>query len=93
MTITAFVIIAILIEGVWETSKMIWQDGKISFDKMGSLLVSVLVCLAVNVDILKLLNFESSIPYLGIVLTGVLVSRGSNYIHDLLNLIEKISKT
>ena len=74
-------IIALIAESVWETLKMIWQQGKIS---IGALIVSLVICFGIRLDILKLLEINSTIPYLGIILTSILISRGSNFIHDLL---------
>ena len=82
------IIISLLAESVWETLKMTWQDGKVSIDRIGALIISILICVGTNVDILKLLNIKENIPYLGIVMTAILISRGSNFIHDLLFKIE-----
>lgn len=79
--------VSLLAEGVWETIKMIWQNGKLSIDKIGALFVALVITVSTKLDLLELLSIKSNIPYLGIILTGVLVSRGSNFIHDLLSKI------
>lgn len=84
------VLIALVGESVWETLKMVWQDGKISVDRIGALVVALLLSIGTRLDILSLLNIKTSIPYLGIILTGILISRGSNFIHDLLVKISNI---
>ena len=63
---------------------MTWQKGKISIDRVGALIVSLIICLDVRLDILKLLKINNTIPFLGIILTAILISRGSNFMHDLL---------
>lgn len=78
------VVIAIIAESVWETLKMTWQDGKVKVDRIGALVVSMLIVFGTRLDILALLEIETVIPFLGIILTGILISRGSNFIHDLL---------
>lgn len=82
------IIISLLAESVWETLKMTWQDGKVCIDRIGALIISILICVGTNVDILRLLDIQENIPYLGIVMTAILISRGSNFIHDLLFKIE-----
>lgn len=77
-------IVALIAESVWETLKMTWQQGKICIDRIGALVVSLVICFGVRLDILTLLEIKITIPYLGIVLTSILISRGSNFIHDLL---------
>lgn len=78
------VVVAIIAESVWETLKMTWQDGKIKVDRVGALVVSMLIVFGTRLDMLSLLGIETVIPFLGIILTGILISRGSNFIHDLL---------
>lgn len=78
------VVVAIISESVWETLKMTWQDGKVKVDRVGALVVSMLIVFGTRLDMLSLLGIETVIPFLGIILTGILISRGSNFIHDLL---------
>ena len=77
------VVVAIIAESVWETLKMTWQDGKVKVDRVGALVVSMLIVFGTRLDMLSLLGIETVIPFLGIILTGILISRGSNFIHDL----------
>lgn len=81
------VVIALLCEAVWETLKMIWQSGKFSIEKLGILILGILIALGSGIDLLALVGIPMQVPYLGMILTGILISRGSNYIHDLTNLI------
>lgn len=78
------VVVAIIAESVWETLKMTWQDGKVKVDRVGALVVSMLIVFGTRLDMLSLLGIETVIPFLGSILTGILISRGSNFIHDLL---------
>lgn len=78
------VVVAIIAESAWETLKMTWQDGKVKVDRVGALVVSMLIVFGTRLDMLSLLGIETVIPFLGIILTGILISRGSNFIHDLL---------
>lgn len=82
--------ITLIAESVWETLKMTWQEGKVSIDKIGALLVALIVCVGTDINILALLNIETTIPLLGTVLTGILVSRGSNFIHDLFEKVGQV---
>lgn len=77
-------VVAIIAESVWETLKMTWQDGKLKIDRVGALVVSMLIVFGTRLDILAILGIETVIPFLGTILTGILISRGSNFIHDLL---------
>ena len=88
MTILGVVIIAFIVEAVWETLKMTWQKGKVSVDRIGALAVGLLVAFASGIDLFELVEVPLQIPYVGLALTGILISRGANFIHDLLKKIQ-----
>lgn len=77
------VIIAILIEAIWENLKMIWQEGKFNVNMIGVLLLSVLVCILSRIDIFPIVGISLIVPYIGSVLTGIIVARGANFVNDL----------
>ncbi|WP_099346035.1 hypothetical protein [Clostridium tertium] len=86
------VVVALIAESVWETLKMTWQEGKVSIDRIGALVVALVLSIGVRLDILSLLGINTTIPLLGVILTGILISRGSNFIHDLLVKIGQVGK-
>lgn len=90
--ILIIVMIALIAESVWETLKMTWQEGKVSVDRIGALIVALVLCVGVKLDILVLLGINAAIPFLGVILTGVLISRGSNFVHDLLVRLGQVGK-
>ena len=87
MEYAQLVIVAILIEAIWENIKMIWQNGKFSIDKIGSLVISILICILAKIDIFPIVNLSIMVPVIGSILTGIIVSRGANFVHDLFNKI------
>jgi hypothetical protein len=80
MEIAQIVIVAVLIEALTEVSKDF--VSKIS-PRYLSLFFALLMTVAYRVDLLRELGFACPVPYLGVVLTGLLVSRGSQFLHDL----------
>lgn len=82
--------IALLAEAIWENLKMIWQEGKINIDRVGALIVGIIVSMATQIDVFTILNFGIAIPFVGSFLTGILISRGANVIHDLLTKIKTL---
>ena len=83
-------VLAALTEAVWQTGKMVWQDGHVQVDRIGALLVAVFGCVAARADLFATLGVPLTVPYAGAVLTGILVSRGANAIHDIFATIETI---
>lgn len=90
MKFAQLITIAILVEAVWENLKMVWQNGKLSIDRVGSLILGITICLFAKIDIFSLLNIPLSIACLGSIFTGIICSRGANFVHDLYKkIIEK----
>lgn len=83
MEYAQIIIVAILVEAIWENLKMVWKDKKINFNMLGVLLVAIIVCLFTNIDIFPIIGLQMSIPCVGCILTGIIVSRGANFVNDL----------
>ena len=83
MDFAQLIIVAILVEAVWENIKMIWQSGKFSIDMLGSLIISILLCVLVKIDIFPIVGLSAAIPFIGSIFTGIIVSRGANFVNDL----------
>ena|ERR1044071_12853 len=47
--------------------------------------LGIVLCLAYGADLLALLGYPASVPLVGSVLTGLLISRGSNVFNDLVS--------
>jgi len=86
--ILKLIVLALIGEALWETLKMTWQQGKFSIDRIGALIVGLLLAIGTGLDLFALVQIPLNIPCLGMVLTGVLISRGANFVHDLLKKIE-----
>lgn len=93
MAFEAFILIiiaALLIEALVETGKMVVQDGKFSIDKLVALAVAILFAVLAKLDLLYLFGYD--VPaWFGQVLTGILLSRGANFVHDLLKSIKNVA--
>ena len=81
------IVVAILSEAIWEILKNLIpnMNDKVwaYINLVGSLLVGILIAFIADVNIFALLGITLRWHIVGVVLTGILISRGSNYIHDL----------
>lgn len=84
------IIAAVLAEAVWETSKMLWQQDKVSVDRVGALVVGLIFAVGAGLDLCALLGLSFKLPLIGQVLTGILLSRGANFVHDIFKSVEGI---
>lgn len=83
MEYAQLIIVAILIEAIWENLKMIWKDRKVNLNTIGVLILSIVVCLLAKIDIFPIVGLSLSVPFVGSGLTGIIVSRGANFVNDL----------
>ncbi len=89
--IVKVIILSLLAEAIWENLRMTFEDGKFSVNRLGALIVSVIVAVCTKIDLFELLEFNM-LPVLGSILTGILISRGANVLHDLLKKIQSLSE-
>ena len=76
---------AILVEALITYTNQFFSTG-FSWEMMCSIILGILVAISYKIDIPEQLGLKSKIPFLGNVFSGILISRGSNYLFDLLNL-------
>lgn len=88
MEFTQLIIVAILVEAIWENCKMIWDKDKFSINMIGSLIVSILVCTLTSIDLFPIVGLNIIIPHIGSILTGIIVARGANFVNDLFGMIK-----
>ena len=75
---------AILIEGIITYINQFLIQENFCWQMALSLALGIIVAVAYKLDLPSYFNLESDIPYVGCVLTGILLSRGSNYVFDLI---------
>ena len=91
MNIAIIIAVAILIEGLVEYGKNITEmfyggEKKTAITQMVIIVVGIGLSLAFNVDMFIPLGLTVN-HYIGMVLTGIVMSRGSNYVSDLIGRI------
>jgi len=92
MNIFGLIVLALIGESVWETLKMIWQNGKLNIDRIGALVVGLLLAFGTKLDLMESLGVPIVLPYLGTILTGLLISRGANFMHDIVASVNNLKQ-
>jgi len=92
MEILGLLILALIGESIWETLKMTWQNGKVNVDRIGALVIGLLLAIGSGTDLMAIAGVKLNIPYLGMILTGLLISRGANFVHDLISSINNLKE-
>ncbi len=83
-----FLMFFILIEAVIQTLKMVYnpEAHKFSFDVAISLVLSVALCFVFGIDLFTYFGFAGIWQPAGYIATGIVASRGANFVHDLYKL-------
>lgn len=75
---------AIVVESVVDIIKDVFVNKTVMWQKIVSIVLGIVVATGFGVDLFAMFGLTSTIPYLGTVLSGLLMSRGANYINDIL---------
>ena len=88
--ISKMLMVCIILEGIITYINDFFAIGELHYQMILSLIFGIFIAVAYKIDLLKLADIESEIQYIGCVLTGILFSRGSNYVHDILKTLNII---
>ncbi|MDQ5983462.1 MAG: hypothetical protein RUMPE_01195 [Eubacteriales bacterium SKADARSKE-1] len=80
-----FICFAVIIEAVITYWNRFFVDDSFSWKMLASIILGILVAVAYKLDLPEYFNLKSNFPYVGNILTGILLSRGANYTFDLIN--------
>lgn len=79
----AIVFMSIVVEGIIEYVKLGFQKS-ICAEIIASMIIGVGVAFLFDLDIFSALGITARFDYVGNILTGLVVARGSNYVFDLI---------
>ena len=80
--VTQLVIIAILVEALTEVFKSVFKDGRLNKSSILSIAVGLILAFTIDLDLFVAIGLTPTIPVIGVVATGLLISRGANFVHD-----------
>ena len=80
--------LAIIVEALVQYAKTIITMLENKQYKTFGILIAVFICFAAGADIFALMGISFSVHWLGTLLTGIVISRGSNYASDLIKRLQ-----
>lgn len=84
------IIAAAVVEAIVETLKMTWDKDKISISRILAIVVGIFIGIVCRVDILSAVGLPVILPIIGYILTGILISRGANFVNDFFKMIREM---
>lgn len=88
--VASLLLLAVSAEAIWETLLMVKSNGGINKERLGAIITGVILAVAAQVDFFRIMGVPLMIPYLGMVFTGIIISRGANFIHDIIKITEAV---
>lgn len=79
--------LSIIVESVITYFKEFFVYGYFSISMVFSIILGISIAVIYKLDLPECFNLKSTVPYIGNILTGLLISRGSNYIYDVLKIV------
>ena len=85
-------LLAVLVEAVWESVKLLWEKGRFNTNQFGAMCIALLFSITTDTRLLEAVGITVTIPLLDRICTGLLMSRGSNFVHTLLDWVKNKTK-
>lgn len=83
MEFFGIIFLAVIVEGLRGWAALFAKSKKICWSCVVAVLCGIAVCVGTGTDLFAMVGVPLEWPYVGSVLTGLLVSRGSDYIRSL----------
>lgn len=86
MELIGFMFMAFFVEGLVDFVKQIVDaDKSIKYAYILSIVLGVVICCVFNLNLLSLLGINTTVPFAGNIVSGFIISRGSNYLNDIIS--------
>lgn len=85
--IVMVLVLGVTVEAIVEYANIIFADKVFNWKQLLAAILGVGLAILAKVDLFSAVGVEFVVPYVGMVLTGVIFSRGANYAADFIRLI------
>lgn len=82
---TTLVLLAAVVEQVVGIIKSAFPKVRNSYSALAAIVVGIALCVTTEVGVLSALDVAVAYPLIDYIISGLLISRGANLIHDLLH--------
>lgn len=91
--IVLIITMAIIVEALIEYAKSIGKaiagvNWKTASAQLAAIVVAICLCFASGADLFAAIGIEFVWSWVGVVLTGVIISRGANYVSDFISKLQ-----
>lgn len=88
-SLTTILLLAVIVEVVTNGVKAAFPVFKGNGSRIIAALIGILLCITTNIGILGNLNIQVKSILIDHIITGIIISRGSNAVHDIISVFDK----
>ena len=81
--LSTILVLAIIVEFTTEIVKSIFPSVRSRYSRIIAILLGMILCVSTKSGLMAIFNITPHLPLIDYLLTGIIISRGSNIIHDL----------
>lgn len=91
-SLSTVILLAVIVEVITNWIKAVFpaikgEDG--SGSRLLSAVVGIILCTATSIGILSRFKIDIRLPLIDYVITGIVISRGSNAVHDIISIFDR----
>lgn len=83
----SIIMLSVVVEALIEYGKLIFNK-EINWKQIAAIVIAVALAILAQKDAFAFLGLSFSVPYVGMILTGIFLSRGANYFADFIKRLQ-----
>lgn len=75
-------LMSFVVVSIYDIVKGFYKDNKVDVNSIVTAVLGIFIAILAQLDVFALLGIDFIIPFVGQVLAGLVISKGSNYVYD-----------
>lgn len=75
-------LMSFVVVSIYDIVKSCYKDNKVDINAIVTAILGIVIAILAQLDIFAVLGINFIIPFVGQILTGLVISKGSNYVYD-----------
>ena len=80
-------IMSFVVVSIYDIIKSFYKDNKFDINSIITAIIGIFLAILSGLDAFTLVGINFAVPFVGQVLTGLVISKGSNYVYDFITKI------
>ena len=75
-------LMSFVVVSIYDIIKVFYKDNKVDINSIITAVLGIILAILAKLDIFTLIGVDFIVPFVGQILTGLVISKGSNYVYD-----------